>query len=136
MPNINDRPPLRKRCCKCRVWVGCKCMESWPLAGVQGKWSRLSSYRKFYSWWYGNPACVDLIGGNRIEKDQDRVPPRPVRGKRGEGPVWFSVCGVPLDNWGNGGYDDVLFTYGDCSLSSFGSWSTHSKFPALFCLRI
>ena len=46
------------------------------------------------------------------------------------------MCGVPLDNWGNGGYDDVLFTYGDCSLSSFGSWSTHSKFPALFCLRI
>ena len=32
----------------------------------------------------------------------------------------------------NGGYLDVSFMCGECSFSSFGSWSTPSKFPALF----
>ena len=59
----------------------------------------------------------------QIEKDQTCVSPRPVWGKMGEGAVWFSVCGVPLDDWANGGYVDVLFTCGECHLSSFGSWS-------------
>ena len=29
-----------------------------------------------------------------------------------EGAMWFSVCGVPLDDWANGGYVDVLFLFG------------------------
>ena len=54
------------------------------------------------------------------------------RGEKG----WCDlVCGVPLDDWANGGYLDVLFTCGECSFSSFGIWSTHSKFPALFSFR-
>ena len=82
----------------------------------------LSNCKKSYFWWYGNPACVDSTGSNRIEKDQARVSPRPVSGKRGEGAVWFSVCGAPLDDWANGGYVDVLFTCGECGFSSFESW--------------
>ena len=34
--------------------------------------------------------------------------------------MWFSVCGVTLDDWANAGYVDVLFTCGECSFSSFG----------------
>ena len=25
------------------------------------------------------------------------------------------MCGVPLDDWANGGYVDILFTRGECS---------------------
>ena len=57
----------------------------------------LSNYKKSYFWWYVNPACGDSTGSKWIEKDQACVSPRPVWGKRGEGAVWFSVCGAPLD---------------------------------------
>ena len=33
------------------------------------------------------------------------------------------MCGLLLDDWANGGYVDVLFRCGECSFSSFGSWS-------------
>ena len=104
------------------------------MHGIFGHWEvveALSNYKKSYFGWYGNSACGDLPGSNWIKKDQDCVPPRPVWRKRGEGPVWFSVYGAPLDDWANGGYDDVLFMCGKCSFISFRSLSTHSKFPAL-----
>ena len=55
------------------------------------------NYKKSYLWWFGNPACGDSTESDRIEKDQDRVSPRLVWGKRGEGAVWFSVCSAPLE---------------------------------------
>ena len=51
----------------------------------------LSNYKKSYFWWYGNPACGDATGSNRIETDWALVPPRPVWGKSGKGVLWFSV---------------------------------------------
>ena len=59
----------------------------------------------------------------QIENDQAHVSHRPVWGKRGEGVVWFSVCGGPLDDWTNSGYVDVLFTCGESGFSFFRSWS-------------
>ena len=43
-----------------------------------------SNYKKSYLGWFGNPACGDWTGSNRIEKDRVRVPPEFVWGKRGE----------------------------------------------------
>ena len=88
----------------------------------------LSNYKKSYFWWYVNPACGDSTGSKWIEKDQACVSPRPVWGKRGEGAVWFSVCGAPLDDWANGGYVNVLFTCGECGFSSFVSWSFSEEY--------
>lgn len=31
-------------------------------------------------------------------------------GERGEGPLYFTVCGVPLDDWTNSDSVDVFFT--------------------------
>ena len=33
------------------------------------------------------------------------------------------MYGASLDDWFNGGYVDVLFTYGEFGFSSLGSWS-------------
>ena len=63
----------------------------------------LSNYKKSYFWWYGNPACCDATGSNRIENDQACAPPRSVSVIRGERNVQFSVCGSPLNDWANGG---------------------------------
>ena len=39
------------------------------------------------------------------------------RGKKG----WCDlVCEAPLDDWANGGFDDVFFTYGEDGFSSIG----------------
>ena len=43
-----------------------------------------SNYKKFYFWWFGNPACGKSTGSNQIEKDQGCVSARLVRGKKGE----------------------------------------------------
>ena len=83
----------------------------------------LSNYKKYYFWWYGNPACVYATGSNQIEKGQVRVPPRPVWKKRGEWTVWFRVFGAPLDDWANVGNVAVLFACGECVFSSFENWS-------------
>ena len=71
----------------------------------------LSNYKKSYFWRYGNPICGDATRCNRIENDQARVLSRPAWGTRGEGAVWFSVCGALSDDWANGGYVDVLFPW-------------------------
>ena len=63
----------------------------------------------------------------QIEKDQTCVSSRPVRGKKGEGALWFSVCVAPLDDWASGGYVNVLSMCVECGFSSFGSWSCSEK---------
>ena len=83
----------------------------------------LSNHKKSNLWWYGSPTCGDATGSNCIEKDRACVPSRPVWGKRGEGIVWSTVCGAPLDDWANGDYVDVLFTCCEYGFKSFGSWS-------------
>ena len=54
-------------------------------------WNLWLVYKKSYFWWNGNPTCGDSTGINRTGKDQARVSPGSVWGKRGEGTVWFSV---------------------------------------------
>ena len=81
------------------------------------------------------PLAVIRLGVTGLKKNQARVPPRPVWGKKGDGAVRFSVCGAPLDDWANCGYVDVLFTCGECSFSSFGSWSANSNFLPPFSFR-
>ena len=70
--------------------------------------------------WFRNLACGDSAKSKRIEKDLLVVPPGLVLGKVEEGVVWFSVCEAPLDDWANGGFDDVFFTYGEDGFSSIG----------------
>ena len=53
-----------------------------------------------------------------VEKYQVHVPPGLVLGSGGEGVVWLSVCGVPLDDWANGGSADVLSLDGEYAFSS------------------
>ena len=77
-----------------------------------------SNYNKSYFWWFGNPACDESPESNRIEKDQGRL----VWGEKGQN-TWFSVHGVPSDDWADGGYFDVLLTCGECGFGSLGSWS-------------
>ena len=83
----------------------------------------LSNSKKSYFWWFGNPARGGSTESNRTEKDQTRAPSKPVWGKRGEGAVWFSACGLSSDDWANGHYVDVFFTCGECGFSSLGKWS-------------
>ena len=83
----------------------------------------LSNFKKSYFWWFGDPTCGDSTGGNRIEKDQGRVCARLFPGKWEDWAVWFSACGAPSGDLANGGYVDVLFTYGECGFHSLDSWS-------------
>ena len=78
-----------------------------------------SNYKKCYLWWFRNPACCNLTGSNRIEKDRIGVPPKLSWGEEGGGGiVGFSVCEAPLDDWASGGSVDVGFTYGESGFSS------------------
>ena len=70
-----------------------------------------SNYKKYYLWWFKNPACSDWTRSNWIEKDQVGVTPGFVRGKWKEEVVWFSVCEASLDDWTDGGSVDAFFTY-------------------------
>ena len=83
----------------------------------------LSNFKKSYFWWFGDPTCGDSTGGNRIEKDQGRVCARlfPGSGKTGQ----FDLVHVERLQviLANGGYVDVLFTYGECGFHSLDSWS-------------
>ena len=82
----------------------------------------LSNYKNSSFWWFGNPACSDSIASKQIEKKQGRVSLRPVWGKRGKRTVWFSVFGLPLNDWANGGSAVVLFTYDQRGFSFLRSW--------------
>ena len=68
-----------------------------------------------------NPACGDSNGSNQIEKDKvlyllDLLE------RRWENGQCDLVCGVLLDYWAMLVYVDVLFTCGECSYNSLGSW--------------
>ena len=41
--------------------------------------------------------------------------------RKGEKRKYDLVCRVPLDDWSNGDYVDVLFTRSECGFSSFES---------------
>ena len=43
-----------------------------------------SNYKKSYFWWFGNPACGESTGSNKMKKIQGRVSAGLVWGKRGE----------------------------------------------------
>ena len=67
-----------------------------------------SNHKKCYFWWFGNTACGDPSGSDRIEKDQGRVSPRFAWGK-GEKQQCDLVCERAF-RWSGG-------------FSSLGSWS-------------
>ena len=69
-----------------------------------------------------NPACGDSTGSNRIEKGNVVYLLDLFEGS------WKNeqcdlVCGVLLDDWVMLVYVDILFTFGECSFNSLGSWS-------------
>ena len=88
-----------------RIWL--EVLWMWDVGGLQVHGIRSHrlvykeivdvrpNYKKPYFWWFGNPACGDSTGSDRIEKYQASVSGRLNWGKRGEGVVWFSVCGAP-----------------------------------------
>ena len=95
-----------RRCCECGVLVDCRCME-FVVAG-----------------------CVQESGWGSIKLQETRNPTfgdlgSPNWKRTGSCISWtcFEEKGAPLDHWANGGYVDVLFTCGECSFCSLGSWS-------------
>ena len=52
---------------------------------------------------------VIQLGVTILKKDQFRVPPGLVWGKGEKEFVLFSVFGVPLDDWANGGADILMW---------------------------
>ena len=69
-----------------------------------------------------NPACGDSTGSNQIEKDKVVYLLDLFEG-RWENRQCDLVCGVLLDDWAMLVSVDVLFTCGECSFNSLGSWS-------------
>ena len=92
-----------KRCCKFGVRVDCKCMEFVAAGWCTRKWLRFhQTIRNLTSGDLGVLLLVIRLGLTGL-KDQGCVSPRPPWGSRGEGAVWFSACGAPLDDWANAG---------------------------------
>ena len=80
-----------------------------------------SNYKKFYLWWFRNPACGDSAGSNRIQKDRVGAPLGLVWGIGEGGVVWLSVSEAPLhDRANNYGSGDVFSKYGEYIFSSMG----------------
>ena len=69
-----------------------------------------------------NPTYGDSTGSNRIEKGKVEFL-RYLFGGRWRKRQCDLVCGVLLDDWAMLVYVDVLFTCGECSFNSLGSWS-------------
>ena len=107
------------------MWVDCICMELVVASWFTRKW--LKFYQTIRNLFFGDlviPLVIIRQGVTWLRKDQGRdISSILVWGKRGEETVWFSVCGAPLDDWANSGYDDVLFTCREFGFSSLGSWS-------------
>ena len=94
-------------------------MEFLTSSWYTGKYIRLNQTIR-------NLTCGDLeisivTGRNRIEKDLVHVPPKLDWGNGREGVRSFSVCGVPLDDWANGGSVNRFFTYAENAFSSIGN---------------
>ena len=81
-----------------------------------------------------NPTCGDSTGSNRIEKGKVEYLLYLFEGRwekrqcdlvcgRWEKGQCDLVCGKLLDDWAMLVYVDVLFTCGECSFNSLGSWS-------------
>ena len=102
-----------QRGCKSGVWVKCKCLNFVAVGWCRRKELRLyQTITNLTTGDMGIPLVVIWLGV-------------PDWGRSGSciGAVWFSVCGVPLNDWANGGYVDVWFNCGECGFSSFRSWS-------------
>ena len=69
-----------------------------------------------------NPACGDSTGSNRIEIGKVVYLLDLFQGKW-EKRQCDLMCGVLLDDWAMLVYVDILFTCGECSFNSLGSWS-------------
>ena len=69
-----------------------------------------------------NPACGDSTGSNWIEKEKVVYLLDLFEGRWEKGQFDLG-CGVLLDDWAMLVYVDVLFTCGECSFNSLGSWS-------------
>ena len=58
-----------QRCCKCGVWVECKCMEFVATSWCTGKWLRLyQTIRHLISGDIGIPPVVIRLGVTRLNK--------------------------------------------------------------------
>ena len=68
-----------------------------------------------------NPACGDSNGSNQIEKDKVLYL-LDLFERRWENGHCDLLCGVLLDYWTMLVYVDVLFTCGEYSYNSLGSW--------------
>ena len=69
-----------------------------------------------------NPTCGDSTGSNRIEKGKVEYLLYLFEGRWEKGQCDL-VRGKLLDDWAMLVYVDVLFTCGECSFNSLGSWS-------------
>ena len=79
-----------------------------------------------------NPTCGDSTGRNRIEKSMV-VYLLDLLEERWEKRQCDLVCGVLLlDHWAILVYVDVLFTCGECSFNSSGSWSYSKEWVWIF----
>ena len=107
-----------RRCCECRVWVDCKCMEFLAADWCTKMLLRLDqTIRNLNSGDSGIPLVVIRLRVTRWKRAwSGHVSARLfVWGKRGERAVW---CGTLSDHWANGSYIDVLFTCGECGFGS------------------
>ena len=111
-------------CCKCGVWVHCKRIKFVAAGWCTRKWFRLYQIIRKLNfgdliiplWWF------DRYPNWKRPGSHTPSPPNLFEGK-GEKGQCDLVCGVPLDDWADGGYVDVLFTCDECGFSSLGNWS-------------
>ena len=108
-----------QRCCKCGVWVECKCMEFVAAGLCTWKWLRLyQSIRNLTSCNMGIPLVVIRLGVTGLKKIRLVYILDLFRIREGKG-QYDLVCVEHL--WMirlmHGGYVDVIFTCGECGFS-------------------
>ena len=63
---LDSRCASDSMCCKCMVWVDCKCMESMAAGWCTGKSLRLDqTKRNRFLWWFRNSTCIDWTGSKK-----------------------------------------------------------------------
>ena len=69
-----------QRCCECRMWVNCRCMEFVAADWCASKWFRLYKTmrnKKSYSWWFGKSELKKTRVVYRLDLFEER-------GKKGQ----------------------------------------------------
>ena len=124
---LNSKCTSDRMCCKCGVWVDCKCMEFVAAGWCTRKQLRLNqTKRNVLLWWFRNPALLIGLGIKGLKPDWKRLGSYTCwTGKGGEGVVCFRVCEAPLNDWANGGSGSVddFYLYDKYGFSFKGSWS-------------